>query len=326
MGAPRFGGDPCGEARRETTTVRATAYLYPNPPLEGSTLTDIWGRDYPMRSEPFLEVLLCDLPPGKHEVEILSPASLKQTFEASSGHSTLFFAHHAFGDPKLSEVRLQVNNAADTEELFLPLRGHKLYGQVRDFDGRPFPAYVWAVSDDLSTPQAIVRTDKEGRFTLWYPEGKPLRAFVDDESYSRTTYECWIVSEGLNGDVRIDPRVGDFELWGLHAWRTELNWHVYFWPCSLPLDLRAKHLGREFSAPRLKKEEIVVRVEGEEMPLLSLHRVRVQVGTGKGRFHAAYLLDLPPLKKENPCRPTRIQVEVRTATRGRGEAWCVLWG
>ena len=303
--------------------MRAAAYLYPNPPLKGATLTDIWGRDYPMKSEPFLELLLCDLSPGEYTVELLSPAQLRQTFEASSTHKTLFFVHRSFADPKLSEVQLRISHGANTEELALPLAVHKLSGQVRDFEDRPFPAYVWAASDDLSSPQAIVRTDEEGCFMLWYPEGKPLRVFIDDESYSRTTYECWIISEGLKADVQINPRVGDFELWGLHAWRTQLNWHVYFWPCSLPLDLRAKRLNREFSVPRLRKEEVTVRFDGEEVPILGLHRVPVHIK--KGRVHAAYLLDLPLQKRPYPCEPLRIQVEVHTATRGRGEAWYIAW-
>jgi hypothetical protein len=116
--------------------------------------------------------------------------------------------------------------------------------------------------------------------------------------------------------------VGDFELWGLHAWHTEFNWHVYFWPCSLRMDLRAKRLGRKFSAPRLRGEEITVHIDGEEVPLLGLHRVQVHVG--RGRAHGAYLLDLPLQGGKSPGQPTLIQVEVRTTTRGRGEAWYIV--
>jgi len=303
--------------------VRAAAYLYPNPPLEGSRLTDIWGRTYLMKNEPFLEVVLCDLPPGEYVVELLSPVRLRQAFEVSSGFRTLFFTHRAFDDPELPEVRLQISSDLRAgEELTLPLRVHKLHGQVRDFEGRPFPAYVWAASENPSSPQAIVRTDEEGRFTLWYPEGKPLRVFIDDKSYSRATYECWIASPNLRTDVQLNPRVGDFELWGLHAWRTQLHWHVYFWPCSLPLDLRAKRLNKEFSVPRLKEEEITVRFDGEEVPIWGLHRVPIQAGRGRA---SVYLLDLPLQDKKNPCEPTLIQVEVHTATRGRGEAWYIAW-
>jgi hypothetical protein len=206
-------------------TMKAIAYLYPNPHLEGATLTDIWGRSYPMRNEPFLELVLCDLVPDNYTVEFLSPVRLQQTFEAKLAHKTLFFVHSAFADPRLSEVITRVSNKAGVEDLTLSLSIHKLTGQVRDFQGRPFPAYVWAVgpSSPGGLPETIVKTDSEECFTLWYPEGKHLRVLIDDESYANTTYECWITAEEIKADVQINPRVGDFELWGLHAWRTQFN-------------------------------------------------------------------------------------------------------
>ena len=283
--------------------MEVATYLYPNPQsqFEGATLTDIWGNAYPMRNEPFLELLLCGLAPGNYTVELLSPVRLRQAFKAESSHKTLFFSHPAFTDPTLAEVTVRISQGLKVEEFSLPLSIHKLTGRVRDFQGRPFPSYVWAVgpSSPGGLPETIVKTDSEGRFTLWYPEGKPLRVFVDDESYSRTTYECWIISEeGLKRDVQINPRVGDFELWGLHAWRTQLNWQVYFWPCSLPMDLWAKRLGRKFSIPRLRKEEITVRINGEKVPIKGLHRMRVWAGKEKG--YLAHLLELPPKKKHAP--------------------------
>jgi len=163
--------------------MRARAYLYPNPPLEGGTLIDIWGSTYHMKNEPFLELGLCGLTPGEYAVELLSPVRLQQTFSSSSSHKSLFFLHAAFADPELTEVSIRVRRSKSVEEFVLPLSVHKLSGQVRDFSGRLFPAYVWAVSNGLSLPQTIVRTDSKGRFTLWYPEGKMLRAFIDDESY-----------------------------------------------------------------------------------------------------------------------------------------------
>lgn len=302
--------------------MKVTAYLYPNPPFEGATLTDIWGNAYPMRNKPFLEIQLC----GSSWATMLwkfsprsgcrRPSRLNRPINPSSSaiqHSPILGSRGA----------VRISQGLRVEEFPLSLSVHKLTGQVRDFQRRPFPAYVWAVTD-TDSPQAIVRTDDEDRFTLWYPEGRPLRVFIDDESYSKTTYECWIVSEELKGDVQINPRVGDLELWGLHVWQTQLHWQIYFWPCSLPLDLRAKRLGREFSAPRLREEEITVRIDGEGVPLLGVHRVQVHVA--QGRAHEAYLLD-PPLYPKRPslCEPTLVQVEVHTATHGRGEAWYIAW-
>jgi len=305
--------------------IKIKAYLYPNPSFEGQTLTNIWSECYKMKNEPFLELVLCGLPAGEYAVELLSPVRLHQTFASPSGHKSIFFLHPTFADPELAEVLVRVQKGTSVKEFVIPLSVHKLAGQVRDFSGQPFPAYVWAVSDDPNSPQAMVRTDSEGHFTLWYPEGKALRVFIDDESYSRTTYECWIVAEELKDDVSLDPRVGDFELWGLHAWRTQLNWQLYFWPCSLPLDLRSKRSGwRLPHIPRLTKEEITVRINGAESQIKGLHRVRVWAGEGKD--YLAHILELPLTEKErNPCGPTLIQVEVHTATRGCGEAWYIAW-
>ncbi|MCL6641955.1 MAG: carboxypeptidase-like regulatory domain-containing protein [Candidatus Bipolaricaulota bacterium] len=270
-----------------------------------------------------MELVLCGLTAGEYAVELLSPVRLHQTFASPSGHKSIFFLNPAFANPQISEVSVRVQKGTIVKEFVIPLFVHKLTGQVRDFSGQPFPAYVWAVSNDLNSPQAMVRTDSEGHFTLWYPEGKALRVFIDDESYSRTTYECWIVAEELKDDIRLDPRVGDFELWGLHAWRTQLNWQLYFWPCSLPLDLRSKRSGWKLPHfPRLTKEEIAVRINGAESQIKGLHRVRVWAGEGK--THPVYLLELP-LKEGDPCGPQLIQVEVSTATRGRGEAWYIVW-
>lgn len=208
--------------------IKIRAYLYPNPPFQGQTLTDIWGQHYEMKSEPFLELELCDLSAGEYALELLSPVRLQQTFKLSSSHKSIFFLHQRFADPELTEISVRVRKGTSVKEFAIPLSVHKLTGQVRDFDSCPFPAYVWAVSDDPTSPQAMVRTDSEGHFTLWYPEGKALRVFINDESYGRSTYECWIIAEELKDDIKIDPRVGNFELWGLHVWRTQLNWQLYF--------------------------------------------------------------------------------------------------
>lgn len=305
--------------------IKIRAYLYPNPPFVGETLTSIWGDEYHMKNEPFLEFVLCSLPQGRYSLEILSPVQLEQAFEADSAQATLFFLDQELADPMLSEIYVRLREGKKTlAEFAIPLSVHKLTGQVRDFNDRPFPAYLWACRLKPGRPETMVRTDSEGRFTLYYPQGKPLWVFIDDESYARTTYECWITAEELKDDVEINPRIGDFELWGLHAWRTQLAWQVYFWPCSLPLDLRAKRSGwKHRYNPRLTKEEIAVRIGGEEVPIKGMHRVRVWAGREKD-YHPIYLLELPPQVRD-PCSPELIKVEVHTKRLGRGEAWYIAW-
>ncbi len=283
-----------------------------------------------MRNEPFLELVLCGLSPGEYAVELLSPVRLKQTFATSSPFKSLFFLHPEFVDPQLPQVAVSVRTGRGTlGEFVLPISVFKITGQVQDFDGNPFPAYLWGVgpSSPGGLPETTVRTDFDGRFTLWYPEGKRVRIWIDGESHARSTAECWITAEELKTDVRIDPRVGDFELYGLHAWHTPTTRQVYFWPSSLSLLLRSKKANWKLPyLPRLAKEDIAVRINGQVSLVNGLHIFRAWIG--KGMDYPAHILELP-LEKRDLCGPELVQVEVRTATRGRGEAWYIAhyrWG
>lgn len=170
--------------------MRVKAYLYPNPPFDGATLTDTWGEEYVMRNRPFLELEFCGLGAGEYVVDVLAPVRLQRRFKASDEYPCVVLFHPDLNNPNISQVslRLKTDDKA-VREVTCPVRVHKVTGQVTSFDGRPFPAYVWAVHRPYAErPQAMVRTDSEGHFTLWYPEGRRMRIFVDDESYSRTTY------------------------------------------------------------------------------------------------------------------------------------------
>ncbi len=304
--------------------MRARALLYPNPPFHGDTLTDIWGREYVMRNEPFLEVEFHGLDAGEYEAELCLPIRQRERLNGSAWAASAFFVHPALANPSLSEVTVRLSTEGKTIwESALPVSVHSIRGQVKDFEGQPFPAYLWAVEEDLSRPQAMVQTDPEGNFVFWYPAGKPVRLFIDDETYSQTTYECWVTVERLEGDIEIHPRVGNFEVWGLHCWHNELVRQVYFWPVSLPLDLRARKAGRRaFYGPRLTKRDVTVRVNGEEVAVIGFRNVRVSAGGG--RTHLACLLEFPFQPGERG-EPVLIQVEVNTKSRGRGEAWYVAW-
>lgn len=128
---------------------------------------------------------------------------------------------------------------------------------------------------------------------------------------------------GSNEAAEIGPRVGTFELWGLHAWRAPMAWQICFWPCSLLMDLLSKRSGWKVDyRPRLSIEDSIVRIDGREVPIKGLHIV--DVWAGEGLAYPAPLLELP-LRRRDPCTATVIQVEVQTKTRGKEEAWYVLW-
>ena len=310
--------------RKGNITMRAKAFLYPNPPFQGATLRDIWGQEYVMQNEPFLEVGLRDLNVGEYEVEVLFPVRLRTRLSVSSSQASVFFSHQDLANPSISQVVVRLGGEGkEIWQATLPVFVHSIHGQVRDFEGRPSLAYLWAVEEDLSRPQAMVKTDADGNFVFWYPEGKRTRLFIADESYSQSTYECWVMLDELQGDVEICPRIGDLEVWGLHCWHNEHIWQVYFWPVSLPLDLRARKVGREqFYGPRLTKEDVTIRLNGRKVLVNGFRNV--WIWAGGERKHLACLLEFPFQRKEKG-KPTLVQVEVCTRTRGRGEAWYISW-
>ena len=300
------------------------AYLYPNPPFQGPVLTDIWGNSYQIQNEPFLEVKCCGLARGEYTITLLTPVRQERSLRVVDDVTTVYFSHPRLADPSISQVTVALSKSGDyIEHVELPILVHRIHGQVQDFDGHPFPSYLWAVEDPhTGRPQAMVQTDEEGRFSLWYPAGKRVRLFIDDESYSQTTYECWVTIETLREDIEIHPRVGTLEIWGLQVWHTEIAWHIYFWPCSLTQDLRAKQSGwQNFPHLRLQRQHVRVHVNGQGVNVEAMHAL--QAWGGYKRVHSAYLLDIAP-QTAPVCHPTYVQVEVQTKTRGRGEAWYIL--
>jgi hypothetical protein len=57
---------------------KVKAYLYPNLPLDGETLTNIWSDTFEMKNRPFLEIELFNFSSEKYTIEILYPVKLKK--------------------------------------------------------------------------------------------------------------------------------------------------------------------------------------------------------------------------------------------------------
>jgi len=292
--------------------MKIKVYLNPNPVLRGEILTNPWGEKFEMKNDPFLEVVLCNFPHGQYDIEILSPIFLRQKANVVESRVSVYFLNSKFEDPSISQVKLKAVGKELKKELTLPLEIHKLTGKVHDFSGKPFPAYVWATHEEKVVNDIIVKTDDEGKFTLYYPEGKKLRVFVDDGSYSTSTLECWIIAKTLNEDIEIDPHVGDFELYDFNAWFSSEVWHIFFIPSSL------KSLN---SSLELTEHDIGVWVNGikSEIKSLGMHQ---EYFTEKDKYYPAYLLNVIAEEKEF-CSPVLVRVQVSSPEKGKGEAWYI---
>lgn len=302
-------------------TLEIKAYLYPNPPLDGEILTNIWGDTFEMKNCPFLEIEFFNFHPrGKSTLEILYPIKLKTSIKITSRNNSVCFFHNEFGNPKLSEVEICIKERRSKIKFTLPLSVHKISGKVSDFEGNPFPSYLWATREDDFNFKSIVKTDSNGRFTFYYPEGKRLRLFIDDKSYSKKTFECWIIADTLKSDLKINPRVGNFELYDLRVWFTGGLCYAFFVPASLPLYMREKYYRwkKHFPPNITKEDQVKVLINNKEAEVKDI----IELPTCGKVYHPSYVIIAKP-KQKKLTSPTIVNVEINSQEKGRGEAWYI---
>ena len=299
--------------------MEVKGYLYPKPALNGVSLTNVWGDRFKMKNRPFLELEFFKLPRGKYEVEILYPIHLKKKFETASSYTSLSIFSESFGDPKLSETEMRISGKRIKKKFTLPLMVHKISGKVKDFCGNPFPCYLWATREHDEKFKSIVKADDNGRFVFYYPEGKELRLFVDDESYSTKTLECWIMANTLKSDVNLNPKVGDFELYDLRVWFTTGLCYFFFVPASLPLILKEKKSGwKKRFPPVLTDKDTEIRINNRKVDIKEF----VEIPTSYGKNYYPSYIGTAEFEFEGKS-PVIVNVKVDCAERGRGEAWYI---
>jgi len=209
---------------------RIRAYLNPNPKVGKVTLTNCWGDRFVLYNEPYLEIELSCFPRGDYSINIKSPINDLIKFNIDSRNTSVFIKNPAFKNHTISIVTLDINGPSGTATYDLPLTTYKIYGHVRDFNEEPFPAYLWATNQKQTTHDIVAASDNRGYFEFYYPTGKPLRLFVDDETYGKTTSECWINSNNITSDIEVFPHVGSLELYGFNVWESSGIWHIFFLP------------------------------------------------------------------------------------------------
>lgn len=304
----------------EIKVMNLKAYLYPNPPLDGEILTNVWGDKFKMKNRPFLEIELFNFPQGKYTIEILYPIKLRKSINVKFPSISTFFFHNEFNNPKLSEVEVLIKGRKIKKKLTLQLSVHKLSGKVKDFNGNPFPSYLWATREEDVNFKSIVKTDENGKFVFYYPEGKNLRLFIDDKSYSKETFECWVIANTIKSDLKINPRIGDFELYGLQVWFTVGLCYIFFIPASLPLTKREKasRWKKRFPPKLTDEDSIKVLINNKKAEVKDIIELPIH---GKV-YYPSYVIVSKP-KQKTLTSPTIVKVEVDSPEKGRGEGWYI---
>ena len=184
---------------------RIDIYLYNNPHLEGSFMKDVHGKIWQMINAPHIDVVCEDITNGKGIIEISLFSSQGEIIFKEKRNvkvrkcscSIEFRLSEPFVNPARVAVSLSINRKEIIREQAIRL--HKISGNITDFNGNPIQAYVWAIPErELPSVSkkgfdgAVVQADKKGRYELWLPEENIKGIFIDDESYHKATYECWI--------------------------------------------------------------------------------------------------------------------------------------
>ena len=222
-----------------------------------------------------------------------------------------------------------VSSPADAQDSPDPLKV-RVYGRVTDFEGRPVEGASVFMKDKDFYNVAETTSDSDGRYSFDVPKGHHL-ALLAVKDYQVRFLEYWAWSVPAFRDLEINPRIDRLEVYAINAWRPQgayPSYQIYFRPMSLTIvkDQVAKAGSlEEFNklpilniAPELNKKDIRVVIDGEEVALLEMNKVRESAGPGQ--FMYGYLIQVELPKKKTECDYSFITISLTDPENGdRGE-------
>jgi len=237
------------------------------------------------------------------------PAGGDFTYSEANGYFRIE-AKTDYRPERPTEIAVAVSGGKTRRARTVPCQYRTIKGTIRDINDKPFRAFLSVGPDQFSSP-VTVWSDSQGRFSIDLPERTYNTFYADDQTYRVSTLEMWGWHMIVDRDETFDFTVGNGEVYNLHAWANNGGYgtyFVYFRPMVLPLleqPLGKTVLnGQEFRViditPRLKPDEVTVRINGAKADLVSLQEV-YETGTLNNAPSAmpAYLVqvrrgNLPP--------------------------------
>lgn len=161
----------------------------------------------------------------------------------------------------------------------------RLHGRITDFSGKAFraPLLMYRIGFDKNAYMGIW-SKNDGEFSVIVPNGTYNAFFIDDDSYGETTLECWGWHMIVDRDERFEFKIGNGEVYSLHAWPSNgglSTLFIYFRPMILPSLKKAEYElninDRKFNiidiAPELYIEDINIWINGICGEILSLQKI-----------------------------------------------------
>jgi hypothetical protein len=152
----------------------------------------------------------------------------------------------------------------------------KIQGTVTDYEGNPIDsANVILLDPSFRKPIAQGISDENGHYKLEVPKGNYYgMAVVNMNHYGKTRLEYWAWNIPAQKDMEINPKYHKLEVYALNAFRPQgayPSYIVYFRPMSLS---KSKENPNGDLAPDLEKSEIDVEINGENVEIYSIQKVK----------------------------------------------------
>jgi hypothetical protein len=255
------------------------AYICNNPHCHWTVVNPITGRENRCDAFPVVCIDVGNIPNTEDDwrvsAKILNSlgcevAASEFTVAADGGHLRYWWR---LDDPVDDPWMLAVCGSADSGafEEMTGLRAYKLSGRVTDFEGEPIHGHVVA----NSVPEIIVPTSETGEYTMWLPNRFIPSICAVDAGFGTTTLECWVYAYKPEGDLTLDMRVGQVEMYELNAWRGVCGVKIDFLPMSVGLVnalLNPDHDPKWAIDPDLGPADITVDLDGNRLDIRSVFR------------------------------------------------------
>ncbi|MDR0660942.1 MAG: hypothetical protein LBG19_09130 [Prevotellaceae bacterium] len=191
------------------------------------------------------------------------------------------------GTRRADVIELGLESAKGTFSKSIPCTYHTISGHFTDFDGKPFKGFIRVSSDDFPDFTGVW-SDDNGKYSITLPARDYNTFYADDHTYGISTLEYWGWRMIVDRDETLDIRIGNGEVYNLHAWSSNgghNTYFLYFRPMVLPKallpeeDYTSKQMiaGQIYEkldiAPTLEEKDITVKLNGEKLSIISLQPV-----------------------------------------------------
>ncbi len=175
----------------------------------------------------------------------------------------------------------------------------KIHGTVSDYEGQPIDsANVILPDKSFREPLHQTVSDENGNYSVEVSKGNYYgMAVVNMNHYGKTHLEYWAWNIPAQNDVEINPRYHKMEVYALNAFRPQgayPSYYIYFRPMSLSKAQEQEKKGGSPAdiAPDLEKSEINVEINGENVEIFSVQKVKEynEDKNGNTYYMSGYLL------------------------------------